>query len=320
MHDDFELRRALDALPRTIEPPADAWPAIRARLAPRSALPAWRRPAALRLAALLTLLVGSAATLAVVRRNAATWHIAERGSPARVFAVGEGLDARAPARLRVGAIGDVDVHEGARVQLLAARWSEHRLALSRGTIHARINAPPRLFIVETPSGTAVDLGCEYTLEVDGAGNSTIVVTSGWVSFGEGDRVSLIPEGMRATTRAGRLGTPWRTAAGDSMRGALMAFDFDGGGEAALATVLRLATAADAVTLWHLVARTEGAARARVVDRLTALVALPEGITREAIVANDARAMRLYWTALPGTLPIIADWQRSLWMLWLRVFG
>ncbi len=319
-HDDLELRRALGALPRVLEPPADDWPAIRARLTPRTAAPRWRRPAALRVAALLTLLAASAATLAVVRRDAGTWHLTTRGAGPRVFAVGDSIAADAPALLRVGTIGDVDVHRGARVRLLAARWSGHRLALERGAIHARINAPPRLFIVETPTGTAVDLGCEYTLEVDSAGNSAIRVTAGWVAFENGGHASLIPEGMRATTRAGRLGTPWREAAGDSLRAALAAFDYGAGGDAALDAILRLAVREDAVTLWHLVARTEGAARGRTLDRLSALVPLPEGLERRAVMALDERALRLYWSALPGTLPIVPAWQRALWMAWLRVFG
>jgi hypothetical protein len=56
------------------------------------------------------------------------------------------------------------------------------LSLERGALHARIAAPPRLFIVDTPSAMAVDLGCEYKLDVDAAGNSRLHVTSGFVAL------------------------------------------------------------------------------------------------------------------------------------------
>jgi hypothetical protein len=59
--------------------------------------------------------------------------------------------------------------------LVAARWTDHRLALDHGAIEARIWAPPRLFFVETPSARAVDLGCVYTLEVDRAGAGRLSV-------------------------------------------------------------------------------------------------------------------------------------------------
>ena len=64
---------------------------------------------------------------------------------------------------RVGEIGSVEVEPNTRLRVVAAQPGEHRLALERGEIRAKITAPPRLFFVETASGTAVDLGCEYKL-------------------------------------------------------------------------------------------------------------------------------------------------------------
>ncbi|MEI9973252.1 MAG: hypothetical protein WDO73_15130 [Ignavibacteriota bacterium] len=40
-----------------------------------------------------------------------------------------------------------------------------RLELERGLLHAYIWAPPRQFVVDTPSARAVDLGCQYTIAV-----------------------------------------------------------------------------------------------------------------------------------------------------------
>ena len=50
-----------------------------------------------------------------------------------------------------------------------------------------------------------------------------------------------------------------------------------------------------------------------------LVPPPEGVSSEAVL-GDARMMRLYWTVLPGTSPIVPEWQEKLWRLWLRVTG
>jgi ferric-dicitrate binding protein FerR (iron transport regulator) len=75
------------------------------------------------------------------------------------------------ARIIVGQLGTVDVAPQTRVRLGQISDKEYRLMLARGTISAEINAPPRLFIVDTPASAVVDLGCAYTVTVgdDGAG-------------------------------------------------------------------------------------------------------------------------------------------------------
>lgn len=323
--DDMLLKRQLDGLPREIQPPADLWPGVRARItSPKPAARPRSSFRSLRIAALLGLLAVSAGALAITRRNSATWWLETTARTANGhdvrFPVGTSLTAAGREHLRVGTIGRVEVEQGTAIELKEARATEHRLALHRGTLHAEISAPPRLFVVETPSGTAVDLGCAYTLVVDSAGNSTIVVTAGWVSFEEGERQSLIPAGMTAVARKGAgIGTPVMEDAPDSLRAAVRSFDAMPGDDA-LETVLRSARTRDAVTLWHLVRRTEGERRAQVIDRLVAMVPLPDGVSRAAIERADAHALQLYWTKLPGTLPIIPSWQQAAWKLWLRIAG
>lgn len=327
-HDDMDLKRKLDGLPRDIEPPVDLWPAVRGRLQQRAAGTEANRTTAtgrpvrwLRIAALLTLLTVSAGALVLTRRGAGTWTVAAADGSSRVLATGESLLTGADSALvTVGRIGQLSVAPGTSVRLLSARISEQRMALARGTIHASISAPPRLFIVETPSGTAVDLGCAYTLVVDSLGNSTIVVTAGWVAFEDGGMQSLIPAGMRAASRRGAgIGTPVMDDAPDSLRVAVAAFD-SVASDSSLGTILRHTRTRDAVTVWHLVKRTGGSRRARLVTKLVAMVPLPAGVSRAAIEDAEPHAMELYWTMLPGTLPILSSWQQSLWKLWLRIGG
>ena len=79
-----------------------------------------------------------------------------------------------------------------------------------------------------------------------------------------------------------------------LRAALARFDFErGAATTALPAILEQARAEDAVTLWHLLARTEGKPRAEVFDRLAQWHQPPAGVTREGILAGD-RAMRETW--------------------------
>ena len=79
-------------------------------------------------------------------------HAGDARSASRL-GIGEWLvtDGISRARIAVGEIGRVDVEPNTRLQLMEARGREHRMALARGTIHARIWAPPKFFYVNTPS-------------------------------------------------------------------------------------------------------------------------------------------------------------------------
>lgn len=199
----------------------------------------------------------------------------------------------ARARIDVGTIGEMEVGPNSRLRLLAATDTDHRVELSKGTIHATIWAPPRLFFVETPTATAIDLGCVYTLMVDESGASHLDVTAGIVALAHDGRESLVPAGAACETRPGKgPGTPYRRTSSSEFRTALAAFDF-AGNPAALAEILASARPEDAVTLWHLLQRTNDTGRQEVFARLHTLSPMPEGVTREGIMQNN-KAMIHRW--------------------------
>jgi hypothetical protein len=217
------------------------------------------------------------------------------GGSAGQIAVGQMLetDARSRAKIAVANIGSVEIAPNSRVRLVGTGKDEHRLALERGRLHAKIFAPPRLFIVDTPSGKAVDLGCEYTLQVDRAGNSILHVTGGFVALEDGGRESIVPSGMMCMTRKGKgLGTPFSAEADADFRRALEQFDFANGG---LQAVLEKADFYDMVTLWHLLSRVPKNDRGAVFDRLAKYVTPPAGVTREGILDLDKKMLAVWRT-------------------------
>jgi ferric-dicitrate binding protein FerR (iron transport regulator) len=212
------------------------------------------------------------------------------------LAVGEWLetDGTSRAKINVADIGQVDIGPNSRVRLVGTRSTEHRLALERGRLQAFISAPPRLFIVETPSATAIDLGCAYTLEVDDAGRSILHVTSGWVALERKGLESIVPAGAMCVTEPGKgLGTPYFDDASARFRDALSRLDFKGGGAKALSVVLAEAREYDTLTLWHLLPRVHGAERGRVYERLAALIAPPKGVTREGVLGLNKGMLDLW---------------------------
>src|SRR5437868_2751808 len=62
------------------------------------------------------------------------------------LAVGEWLetDATSRAQINVANIGRVEIEPNSRVRLVETNATEHRLAMTRGGLHATISAPPRL--------------------------------------------------------------------------------------------------------------------------------------------------------------------------------
>jgi len=197
--------------------------------------------------------------------------------------------------------GRLEVEPNTALRLVESGRDQQRLSLLRGTIHARVSAPPRVFIVDTPSAVATDLGCAYTLHVDASGDGTLRVTHGWIEFEWKGRDSLVPTGAMAVTRAGAgPGTPFFEDSSEGFRAALLAYDFPPGAQArprALAAVLSAASPHDAVSLLNLVRNAPAADRGAVYDTLAKLVPPPPGASREAALAGDPRALDPWWPAV-----------------------
>ncbi len=216
------------------------------------------------------------------------------------LSVGEFLetDANSRALVQVANIGNVEIAPNSRVKLVGTKSTEHRLSLEKGSLKAKILAPPRLFIVDTPSAVAVDLGCEYTLEVDADGNSRLHVTSGFVALENGTVESIVPAGAIALTRKGiGIGTPFADDSSAALQAALYQFDFENGGAAALETVIKESNLYDSLTLWHLVSRVEKQDRGRIFDALAARVKPPAKVTREGILRLDKKMLDAWWTKI-----------------------
>ncbi|MGH7719080.1 MAG: hypothetical protein ACREON_09590, partial [Gemmatimonadaceae bacterium] len=232
------------------------------------------------------------------------------------LAVGEALstDGASTARIAVGRIGTAEVGPGSRVRLVRSSGTEHRLALDRGSMHARIWAPPRFFLVETPSALAVDLGCVYTLEVDEQGVGVLAVQSGQVELVQRDRRSLVTAGTAAAMRPGSgPGTPFPVSSSPQFRTALAALDAGAADSAALELVLREAVGQGTISLWHLLPRVEGEARARVYARLALLSPPPRGVTRDGVMELDRRMLAEWKSALEPA------WSNEKVALWRTVW-
>jgi hypothetical protein len=244
---------------------------------------------------------------------------------ARALPVGAGVetDGSSRAKLKMGRVAEISVGPNSRVRLLQSRAVEQRLALERGTIAAKIWAPPRFFIIQTSSALAVDLGCAYTLAVDNAGIGILRVETGWVSLERDARESIVPAGAACATRPGKgPGTPYYEDAAPEFREALESLDVGTGGDAALATVLARARKRDGLTLWHLLVRTGGKDRESVCARLAELVPPPPGVTREAILRGDARGLERWRWELDGMplLPREGSFGSYWRKLWFRLAG
>jgi hypothetical protein len=220
--------------------------------------------------------------------------IAEKGK----LPLGEWLttDETSRAQISVGQIGEVKLEPNSRVQMVESQDDNHRLAMQRGKMEAFIWAPPRKFFVQTPSALAVDLGCSYTLEVAEDGTSLLHVTMGWVAFEWQGRESFVPAEAKCVTRP-KLGpgTPYFKDASAEFQTALQAFDTSEA--AALETILISARKRDALTLWHLLTRTDGEARGKVFDCLAQLIPPPKKVTRTGVLGNDRTMFDLWWKEL-----------------------
>jgi len=232
------------------------------------------------------------------------WHSIASDSQTRKLAVGQTLvtDNSSRASLTLDETGRIEVDPDSRLRLVASGQNRKRLSLERGTIHATIWGPAGSFGVDTPSATAVDLGCVFTLHVDDSGAGLVRTTMGWVGFKMNGHESFIPAGAVCATRPKiGPGTPYVEDTSASFRDALSKFDFSATTPqeraALLASILAEARKQDALTLWHLLSRASDADRPSVYDRLAALAPPPSGVTREGILRLDSAMLDSWWNSL-----------------------
>jgi hypothetical protein len=258
-----------------------------------------------------------AAAAAVVLAAIATWQLRVPPSPATAWQVAslEGasrigsqdaavsMPMRSGQLLRTGRdsqvslqaeeVGKIDI--GPDSELRAS--SNRQVMLNRGMLHAFIWARPGQFVVETPSARAVDLGCEYTINVDGSGNGLLKVSMGWVAFQYEGHESFIPAGAECVTRKREgPGIPFYEDAPERLQRGLSIFEA-GDPASALDMILDSARPHDALTLWHLLTRVPPSDRARVFDRFAKLVTLPPDVSREGVARRDRQMIDRCWDAL-----------------------
>jgi hypothetical protein len=305
-----DLERVRAAASRLPLPPEPDWDAPRVRRA--SSRAAARPRVWLALAAAFVALIG----VASIARDA--WRVdAIAGRPALsgiAFAGRMGLggtlttDATSRARLEVPGLGDVTLEPRGRLSRVRGRGAERRLELERGTMHAMISAPPRLFVVGTSVGSAVDLGCAYTLTVDDSGKGRLEVTFGRVMFEDRGHESLLPSGLWCPLTSAGAGVPRRVEASDAFLAAVAATDNPACQADDYTPLLVSAEANDAITLWHLLPRVRGDVRRQVAERFASLIDVPRDVALDRVLALEPAALEAWWNALGvGTLE---EWHAS----------
>lgn len=208
--------------------------------------------------------------------------------------------------LSIPSMGTVQLARGSRVRVASRAPENYRLELEQGKLEAFIYAPPRRFSVDTPSAVAVDLGCAYTLEVTPSGESLVSVRTGWVAFEREGRESFIPAGARCrTSRRFGLGIPYFNDAPAPLRLAIARFEENG----SFPDWRVEARSRDAVTFWHLLARTR---QPEAYDRLASLIRVPAQVSRPAALRGDRDTLNALWDALElGESGFWRRWQRPL---------
>jgi hypothetical protein len=221
------------------------------------------------------------------------------------FRLGQWLNIASEVTLKVGEIGYVRLEPKTRLRLTQDQPTEQRIEMQRGTMHAFISAPPRLFFVDTPSATATDLGCAYTLKVDDRGDSLLTVILGFVQLDSNGRASIVRAGWAAKTRKGAgPGTPYLVESSETMKQDIDIIDFSADAaakSAALDRILNDAGINDQITLYHLLQRVPSDERRRVAEKLVQFASLPDAVSLEGTVALDADAM--------------SRWEKHIGLVW-----
>jgi len=233
-------------------------------------------------------------------------------APGKVLETGDGV-----VRLHAARIGEVAIGKDSRFTLVETRSGRHRVQLQQGRMWARVWAPPGTFAVDTPSAGVYDMGCEFVLTVNAAGDGLLTVRSGWVQIDNGWSEAMVPQGARVEMNArGVPGTPYDLGASQAFIAALREIDARAGtvDDEAVRRLIAASQPRDAISLLSLLTRRPQLAEGPLFDRLAQLMPADVVVTREAIRVQGAHALSPWWKALP--YPRVKRW----WVQWPDAFA
>jgi len=208
------------------------------------------------------------------------------------------------ARIQISDIGWVQVQPGSVLTLLEDHAERRRFRLERGELLAQINAPPAVFIVETPAARAIDLGCAYRLRFAPNGEGTIEVSDGWVEIDHGFEQTLVPAGAAARFRVDRISPAYMSQTSPEFRDAMLQWwltENEPARSTSLALALSKANRQDAFTLLNMLGRSLPRERLVIYDRLTALIPAPPTVSRSAVLAGETNAAEPWWSVIEHEL-------------------
>jgi len=218
-----------------------------------------------------------------------------------------------PTALQVGSYGSVSLAAGTRVRVKRNSTERVLLELPKGSLDVRLKevAPARFFQVDTPAGRVVDLGCEYTLDVDKAGGLELDMRSGWVAIEHSAGRVIVPAGATASsTKVAGPRIPVMNATEPPILDALKAYETSSewGDQRAQATRLLnlLGQPHDTLIAWHLLGHVDDGVAGRAHQVLTRITNKPLAVktadnARPTPTERDVWATHLYetvWTTSP----------------------
>jgi hypothetical protein len=184
------------------------------------------------------------------------------------------------------------MHGDSRLRLVTTGPNEHRVELARGWISAHVTAPPRLFVVDTPVATAVDLGCAYELRVAADTHAAhLVVRKGAVSLEGARGFVYVPATFEVDIAPDHhIGLPVHTTASDPVR--LAVRGFAQGVPESIDALVAAADIWDRVTLWNAINVTTRD-RNKLVAALERLAPLPDPALHAKVLVADPDAMDIW---------------------------
>jgi hypothetical protein len=195
------------------------------------------------------------------------------------------------------------VGKGSVLTLRSTGSNRHRLAMTEGTIHVSVWAPPRSVAFTTPSGEVIDFGCEFILNVERE-VSRVDVISGWVQLDNGSGEVLVPGGATSEmTRSGVPGVPIFKSADPAFQAAARSHDIE--------TLVRTARRRDVLTLLVLAER--GIGRDQLVTRAAELMPprSPDIVARARRGESEAFWEWVEQLPLPPAKAWVRNWRDRL---------
>ncbi|KAF0149935.1 MAG: hypothetical protein FD143_2659 [Ignavibacteria bacterium] len=211
-------------------------------------------------------------------------------------------DDESMAVVHIPLVGTMEVGNNSVLLLDRAKDGANKVTLKQGIINLINNRDMPDFSILVNGFEVISRGGKFEIENLSLLGAKLKVGYAFVEIEHNGTTYMVDENHTCILKKGfRPGTPVNSNSSDSMRAAVAAFDFEDGGEEAVAKIISFANEQDMLTLLALIPFVSQLQRQIIFQEISNRFPPPESVTRAGIIRLDKEMLYRWWQEIEWQL-------------------